>query len=213
MAKERNREKREAKAAQQAALERKKQRYSRMWVGAGIAAVVIAGVLAYSSYNEHRILAAVTTADYPAGLHTAGRITYKEDPPLGGQHNVVWQNCGIYDTPIHNEHAVHSMEHGAIWITYRPGLPSGQLETLRTLASDDFMLLSPYPGLRSPIVASAWNHQMTFTDASDGRLRTFIAEYKNNPQTTPEFGAPCAGGTSAPATADTLNAPPGQMPR
>ena len=39
------------------------------------------------------------------------------------------------------------------------------------------------------------------------RLQRFIDRYKNNPDTTPEFGAPCAGGTSATAAADTLQTP------
>ena len=82
---------------------------------------------------------------------------------------------------------------------------------LRGLAADDFMLLSPYPGLASQVVASAWNHQIRLDGAADPSLQVFIAQYKNNPQITPEFGAPCAGGTSASATANTLETPPRGM--
>jgi hypothetical protein len=102
---------------------------------------------------------------------------------------------------------VHSLEHGAVWITYRPDLPPDQVQTLKSTAADDFMLLSPYPGLPSPVVASAWNHQIRLDGAADSRLQPFIDQYKNNPAITPEFGAPCAGGTSATAAADTLRTP------
>jgi hypothetical protein len=146
----------------------------------------------------------VKTASYPAGLHMAGSIVYAENPPVGGQHNVVWQNCGIYDAPIHSEHAVHSMEHGAVWITYQPSLPADQVQKLKELAADDFMLLSPYPGLPRPIVASAWNRQLAFDRADEAALPAFIARFKNNPETTPEFGAACGGGTRALATANSL---------
>ena len=191
MRKERT-DRQERKAAQREAAERAKKRNALIWRGALV--VVIVGIVAffYRSYTQRQLLEAVTTANYPAAQHLAGRIDYKETPPVGGAHNVVWQNCGIYVTPIHSEHAVHSMEHGAVWITYRPDLPANQVDTLETTASDDFMLLSPYPGLPAPVVASAWNHQITLGGADDPRLRAFIAEYKNNPQTTPEFGAPCA---------------------
>lgn len=51
-------------------------------------------------------------------------------PPAGGEHFNIWQNCGIYAEPIESGNAVHSMEHGALWITYSPDLPSDQVATL-----------------------------------------------------------------------------------
>jgi Protein of unknown function (DUF3105) len=201
------------KAAQREEAERTKRRNAVLWRVALVVLVAIGAAFSYRYYTQRRLLDTVTSANYPAGQHLAGPIDYKESPPVGGPHNVVWQNCSIYHVPIHNEHAVHSMEHGAVWITYRPDLPPDQVRILDEVASDDFMLLSPYPGLAAPVVASAWNHQIRLESATDPRLRAFIGEYKNNPQTTPEFGAPCAGGTSAPATADTLTNPSRGMTR
>ncbi|HLG56653.1 MAG TPA: DUF3105 domain-containing protein [Vicinamibacterales bacterium] len=213
MPKVRNEVRPDRKATREAA-QRKKRRNSLLWRAAGVLIVLGAAGAYYRSYTQRQLLVeTVTTASYPAGLHMAGRISYLESPPIGGAHNVVWQNCGIYDAPIHNEHAVHSMEHGAVWITYRPDLPPDRVQSLRTLASDDYMLLSPYPGLAGQVVASAWNHQIRLDDAADPRLKGFIARYKNNPETTPEFGASCAGGTSASAAGDTLNGTGGGMVR
>ena len=206
MPKDRN-ERQERKAAQREAAERRKRRNNLIRRGVLVVAVLGAAAFAYRVYSQRHMLDAVTTASYRAGLHVAGPIGYVESPPVGGAHNVVWQNCGVYNVPIHSEHAVHSLEHGAVWITFRPDLPPDQVQILRSAASDDFILLSPYPGLASPVVASAWNHQLRLDGAADPRLQRFIARYKNNPETTPEFGAPCAGGTSAAATADTLQSP------
>ena len=181
--------------------------------GAGIVVVLIVAAVLYDNYARRQLLRNVKTATYGAGIHDAGPLSYIENPPMGGPHNVVWQNCGIYTAPIHNEHAVHSMEHGAVWITYRPDLPSDQVERLRALASDDFLLLSPYPGLAQPVVASAWNRQLTFERADDPGLPAFIGRFKNNPETTPEFGALCSGGTSALASTDSLTTGSGPMTR
>jgi len=213
VAKARNEDRQRRKAADRETAERQARRRSLLWRATAAILVVIAIAAAYSFYSKRRLLRAVTSASYPAGMHVVGPIAYQESPPMGGPHNIVWQNCNIYDTPIHNEHAVHSMEHGAVWITYRPDLPAEQVQRLETLVSDDFMLLSPYPGLGHAVVASSWNHQLTFARADDPALPAFIAQYKNNPATTPEFGAACYGGTSAPATADSLNARPGVTPR
>ena len=213
MAKTQHEEKQRRKAAQRAAAEERARRRSLIWRGTGIVLVVAVAAVAYSLYTKRQLLQEVKTASYPAGQHIAGPIVYAENPPIGGQHNVVWQNCGIYDAPIHNEHAVHSMEHGAIWITYRPDLAPDQVQTLRALAADDYLLLSPYPSLPHPVVASAWNHQLTFERGDDPGLPAFIAKYKNNPETTPEFGASCAGGTRALATMDSLTTRPGPVTR
>lgn len=181
--------------------------------GAILGAVVLsaAGGAGYCVINQRQFQAGVITTDYPAARHMAGRIAYTETPPMGGPHNVVWQNCGIYAVPIHSEHAVHSLEHGAVWITYRQDLPASDVQRLQALASEDYMLLSPYPGLPAPVVASAWNNQMHLTGADDPRLPEFIRRFKNNPRTTPEFGASCFGGTNASAEANSLDTGSGQM--
>jgi hypothetical protein len=212
MAKERVKAKKaQAAAARQ---ELQQQRRRKTLIRRTVAVVVLlaaAGGAGYWIFKDRQFTAALVTASYPAAQHLPGPLSYRESPPLGGPHNVVWQTCGIYTVPIHNEHAVHALEHGAVWITYRPDLPAADVQRLQTLASDDYMLLSPYPGLPAPVVASAWNNQMRLSGADDPRLPEFIRRFKNNPDTTPEFGASCLGGTLASAAGDSLNTGSGPM--
>jgi hypothetical protein len=191
--------------------EQRKKRLRRA-IGGAVLVAVAAGV-AYRIFSDRQFTAGIVTARYPAAQHVAGPITYRESPPMGGPHNVVWQNCGIYTVRLHDEHAVHALEHGAIWITYRPDLSAADVQRLQAAASDDYMLLSPYPGLPAPVVVSAWNNQLQLTGADDPRLPRFVRQFKNNPATTPEFGASCLGGTTATADVDSLNARPGPMAR
>jgi len=135
----------------------------------------------------------------PAGKHTSGDVDYEQNPPAGGAHNPVWQNCGFYDEPIRDESAVHSLEHGAVWITYSPDLPQDQVDELRDIAeSQSYILVSPYSDLPSntPVVASAWSKQIGLSGSDDPDLESFIQAYRQGPQ-TPEPGAVCTGGTSA----------------
>jgi hypothetical protein len=130
--------------------------------------------------------------------HVGTPVTYPQTPPVGGNHNEVWVNCGIYPEALQNENAVHSLEHGAVWVTYQPTLPAAQLEKLKTLAkANPFMLLSPYEGIKTPVVASAWGKQLSLPGADDPRLEVFLRTYLQGPQ-TPEPGAPCTGGTGTP---------------
>ena len=145
------------------------------------------------------------------GGHVDGDIDYTNvlpvsfaDVPPGGQHNGVWQNCGIYDEPIRPENAIHSLEHGAVWITYNPSLPEEQLETLREVIRQQrrnrglaMMLLSPLEGQSSPIVLTAWRVQLRVDDASDERIVEFARAYQVGPF-TPEPGATCDRGVGNP---------------
>lgn len=119
-------------------------------------------------------------------------------PPTGGVHSGVWQNCGIYAEPILAKNAVHSMEHGAVWITYNPDLPDEDIEELRDSArGESYVLMSPFPGLKSPVVLTAWGIQLELESAADERVSDFIDRYQLGPQ-TPERGASCINGTGEP---------------
>lgn len=126
-------------------------------------------------------------------------ITYAGSlPPVGGVHNDVWQNCGIYAEPIDTEHALHSLEHGAVWIAYQPDLPKQDVAKLQDLARDEeYLLLSPYLDLASPVVLTAWEVQLQLDSVDDTRLTEFINRYQQGP-TTPEKGAICSDGVGTP---------------
>jgi hypothetical protein len=133
--------------------------------------------------------------------HVKERVTYAQNPPVGGDHNPVWQNCGFYDQPVYDETAVHSMEHGAVWITYDPDLPADQVAILKNLVNGHSkVLVSPREDLPTPVVANAWGKQLTLPTFDEATLRAFIAAFEEGPQ-TPEPSASCSGGYDK--TADT----------
>lgn len=137
-------------------------------------------------------ISGVETFSVSSAEHRTEPVDYPQDPPAGGPHAPVWQKCQVYDAPVQNETAVHSQEHGAVWITYQPDLPKADIEALAALAKDQrFVLVSPYPDLTSPVVASAWGAQLRLDDPGDPRLAEFIARYAGN---GPEPGASCDSG-------------------
>lgn len=129
--------------------------------------------------------------------HVQGAVDYPMSPPAGGPHNPAWLNCGVYDQPVPNENAVHSLEHGAVWITYSPDLPTADLDKLKALTPDSYAVLSPYKGLDTPIAISAWGAQLKLDDPDDAQLQAFIDRYWRASD-APEPGAPCTGGLDAP---------------
>jgi hypothetical protein len=136
---------------------------------------------------------------YPATTNgnIGGSITYEQDPPVNGDHAPYWQNCGYYSSPVENEAAVHSLDHGAVWITYQEDLPEDQVSTLRDLARQDYVLVSPYPDLSAPVVATAWRNQLELTGADDPRLQQFVDQFRIS-ETAPRSGNGCTGGRGEP---------------
>ena len=168
-------------------------------ISAALAIVALIGVGFIVGIGEQSELQArVRTVAVASRNHVPGTVPYPETPPAGGDHASVWQNCGYYAQPIVPEIGVHTLEHGAVWLTYRPDLPADQVDTLRRLAAGQtFILVTPLDGLSAPIVATAWGRQLELESAEDGALNAFIREFRQGP-TAPEPGAPCTGGTGAP---------------
>lgn len=116
--------------------------------------------------------------------HVRGPVTYDQTPPLGGPHNPVWLQCAVYAEPVPSQHAVHSMEHGAVWVTYRPDLSQKDVDTVHRLQAlkPAFVLVSPFDGLPAPVVVSAWGLQLQVQKVDDPRLAQFVREYAGGPQ-------------------------------
>jgi hypothetical protein len=143
--------------------------------------------------------------------HVSGPVTYSVTPPVGGDHNATWLNCGVYTKPVPNEYAVHNLEHGAIWITYQPSLPQSEVSQLKSFVERQsvltpaqgqgsrYMDLTPYPGLPTPIVVSSWGFQLPLSSPTDPRLQQFVDKFRASQQYTPEYGGECTGGTGTPA--------------
>jgi hypothetical protein len=131
----------------------------------------------------------------PDHNHVEGAISYDSTPPIGGNHSQYWADCSgtVYPNAIANENAVHALEHGAVWITYRPGLAADQIAALSKLVTGvDRMMMSPYPGLKTSISLQSWDYQLFVDSASDPRIPAFVQAVRFNPSTTPEMAATCS---------------------
>lgn len=193
--------------AQRLAKEQQIDRRNKLWIyGTGMVLILVlivsvASVMVVNQKKKDHLLSSakkpITGVQSFTGLsrnHTSSQVTYPQNPPVGGDHAPQFINCGTYTHPVNTWEAVHSLEHGAVWVTYRPDLPQKQIVTLaKQAALHQYELLSPYPGLPSQVVASAWGKQLKMESADDPRLSIFLQKYLQGAQ-TPELGAPCSGG-------------------
>lgn len=204
--KERRAAKREEKLAKFRALQKQRRRNRRIAaisVPLGVLVAIGATVLSvtlnpkppsYTPGSSGAVIDGVETFSNEA-THVETPVAYAQTPPAGGNHSPTWLNCGIYTEVVPDANAVHSLEHGAIWVTYDPALDAGQLGKLRSQLPTTHAILSPYDGLPTPIVLSGWNVQLKLESADDSRIKTFFEEYWQG-ENAPEPGASCSGGVN-----------------
>lgn len=126
--------------------------------------------------------------------HIQANVDYPETPSVGGNHNPVWVGCDqkVYSAPVQEEMATHALEHGAVWLTYRPGLAKDQVDKLaKKVKKIGATFLSPYPDLPAPIMLSSWGTQLSVQSADDQRIEQFMTKYSKGPK-APEPAATCA---------------------
>ncbi len=178
------------------------EKKSTLWIWAVIAGLGVVGlgallVISLLPQAEATIDGLLQFPNLSRGHNDA--VSYSDSlPPAGGEHASIWQNCGIYDTPVEGKYAIHSLEHGAVWITYQPDLSAADIEALQAMVrGQSFILLSPWPGLPDPVVLTAWGVQLSVPGVDDERIGEFINEFRLGRQ-TPEPGASCTGGVGSP---------------
>lgn len=137
----------------------------------------------------------VITKYEPLHAEIGQRVAYTKAPPDGGRHDPIWADCNgtVYPVAVRNEHMVHALEHGAIWLAYNADqVKGGDLDALADrVENQPYMMLSPYPGLDAPVSVQSWGHQLKLTDVRDQRIDQFIEALRENQYTAPEPGARC----------------------
>lgn len=182
----------------------------------GLVVLFAAGVIGYaltrhsSKANTSPFLNELATAKQISGItftpepernHVSTTVKYDASPPVGGNHAPVWADCTgtVYPNPIADENAMHSFEHGAVWITYQPGLPQSQITQLAGLVTGQNS--TPLPGPDEPHLHPELGLP-GLRRLGDGPAGRSVRRHpENNPKTTPEPGASCANPLSSPTRA------------
>lgn len=174
----------------------------RRSLSAGV--LVVTGLLLVSACSSEEPPPASTTGDIEGlqtfdGLsrdHTTDDVDYPQSPPVGGDHDPAWITCTgkVYDSVLRNENAVHSLEHGAVWLTYTDEVSEDDIAVLAgKIDGQPYSMMSPYPDQASPIMLTAWGVQLGVDSVDDPRIDEFLTTYRQGPQ-TPEPGATCESG-------------------
>ncbi|MFI6935856.1 DUF3105 domain-containing protein [Streptomyces sp. NPDC050287] len=207
-------EARRAKIEEARRAERARERRNRI-ITVTVSALIVVGLVGWGAYaindaNEKEDQQAAAAKKPVRGEkswdakklgrnHVQQKVKYPMNPPVGGDHNQAWMTCDgtVYTKPVANENAVHSLEHGAVWVTYNDKAADADVKTLADkVAKTPYTLMSPDKTQSGAIMLSAWGHQLAVDKASDPRVEQFLTKYVQGSQ-TPEPGAACTNGLTA----------------
>lgn len=114
-----------------------------------------------------------------------------EEPPTSGDHAqpVPWQ---VYKQEVPDDSTIHNMEHGGVYISYRPDLPADQVENIEKLFGEPFSregfkpikaVVAPRSANSSPIIMSSWDRNLKLENFDE---QVMVDYYLNNIGKSPE---------------------------
>ena len=147
-----------------------------------VGAVVVAVVVGYFAYRAAADLPGTKMPDQ-GNLHIATESSphdaYNSDPPTSGPHLPYIAPWGLHTRPIPRELQVHNLEDGGVMVQYSCDCPDVAAR-LRSIVStyDRYVILAPYPEMKSRIALSAWTRIETMDQVDDARVKRFIDAYR-----------------------------------
>lgn len=171
----------------QAIRRQKMKRAVWILVGVGFLVLIIAGLVYYNNWQD-KDLPGQLIPDQGREHVTGSHPPYNSNPPTSGWHNPRAAEWGVYQEELSDEVLIHNLEHGGIWVSYRPGISEDVQKKLESFY-DKYgrkIIVEPRSQNDADIVLAAWNRLDKFSagEYSDERVDKFIRAFRNK---GPEF--------------------------
>lgn len=143
-----------------------------------------------------------STSGSGSANHVAGDLTYESTPGVSGQHSTSPAGCGVFNQQVPDENLVHSLEHGAVGIMYKPDLDPKVIKQIEDLSREyeSHILTGPNPELETPIALVAWANMMKLETFEEEPMKGFIDAFRAGGQ-APEAFQECPNESDTPFSA------------
>ena len=108
-------------------------------------------------------------------------VSYNSNPPTSGDHYAGAAPVRFYDKELPDEQLVHNLEHGHVWIAYKPNLSGEIIDILKDFGGGNVIVTSRLKN-GTDIALAAWGRLDKFNieGSIDGqRIKNFISRYQN----------------------------------
>lgn len=157
-------------------------------------AIAIWAVVGYARRSPKDLPGELVTSQGQDHVALDYQFSYSSNPPTSGPHFASPANWGIYDYEVHDKLLIHNLEHGGIWVSYKPTVGTHVVEYLKAVV-DEFggskIAMAPRSANDSDIAVAAWTRLLKInlvdgdiTEEQLNQIRAFYKAYKNR---GPEF--------------------------
>lgn len=177
-------------------------RMIRLLIALGIIASIalVVGVSVWvARRSPHQIPGEVFASQGQEHVSLGNEFTYNSNPPTSGPHYAQPANWEMYDYEVNDGIFIHNMEHGGIWISYRPTISAQAMEDLKNMVNEfggSQIVMAPRAANDTDIAIAAWTRLLKFDLTGDGLsdeqkddIRAFYKALKNHgPEFVPGMG-------------------------
>ena len=107
---------------------------------------------------------------------------YNSNPPSSGWHYARWIDGGVYKDAVVDENVVHNLEHGDIWISYKPDVSEDVIKVLEKFGGK-YLIVSPRDANDKDIALVSWGRVDAFDvvdmESLKERVGDFIKRHDN----------------------------------
>lgn len=168
------------------------------WGGGGLIITLFVGMIIWSATRPQAPLPGVSYANQGQDhVPLDHKDTYNSNPPTSGPHYQSPGNWGMYDYESNDKIFIHNLEHGGIWISYKPSVSKEVVAELNDFVKSfggSKLVASPRSANDTDVAIAAWTRLYTF-NISGGHLsaqqkkdlETFYVRLKNRgPENVPD---------------------------
>ena len=111
----------------------------------------------------------------------ANHLEYSSNPPTSGPHYAQPVNWGVYQIELPDEQIIHNLEHGGIWISYKPDIDPTIKVKLESIGNNyrGSVVVVPRAKNDSMIAVASWGRLEKLDNFDEAKITNFIDANKN----------------------------------
>ena len=105
------------------------------------------------------------------------KLDFNSNPPTSGRHYAKWITRGIYDKSQIDGNLVHSLEHGAVILSYKSDLPKEDVEKIKSVFSSVSVgkkIMVSRDNLDVPVALTSWGRLLKLQTIDEAKIKEFM---------------------------------------